>query len=124
MESEELDKLPEVLNSETMQVDSSGINNKLMMALEGSDDILPSKISIMETDETSAKKTSSKEDDPPKFMAEKQMKLKKIAKLREKKDKKNLKRREALGNDLANNMESAFDTMNDEDYNFDQDFKT
>ncbi|XP_040563824.1 guanine nucleotide-binding protein-like 3 homolog [Lepeophtheirus salmonis] len=122
MESDELDRLPDVLNSDTMQIESSGIVNNVITIEDmemDSENILPNKISIMESE---AVKKSSVPDKNPKFINDGNLKLKKLNKIREKKEKKQKRRKDGIASDLAQGMESAFNTLTNEAYNFDEDF--
>ncbi|CAB4062500.1 NUG1 [Lepeophtheirus salmonis] len=122
MESDELDCLPDVLNSDTMQIESSGIVNNVITIEDmemDSENILPNKISIMESE---AVKKSSVPDKNPKFINDGNLKLKKLNKIREKKEKKQKRRKDGIASDLAQGMESAFNTLTNEAYNFDEDF--
>merc|ERR1712027_76043 len=88
---------------------------------ENDDSILPSKIGIQES---KAKKVEESEDekDEPLFKLEGNRRLQKHAKMQQKKMKKERRRADRLGNELTEQMDSAFSALTSQDYDFKTDF--
>ena len=62
--------------------------------------------------------------DLPKFKAEGLLNLKKAAKIREKKEKKDRARRDVVATELSDNLENAFESLGNSDkYDFEKDFE-
>ena len=68
-------------------------------------------------------KANGDKSDLPKFKAEGLLNLKKAAKLREKKEKKDRARRDVVATELSDNLENAFESLGNSDkYDFEKDF--
>ena len=69
-------------------------------------------------------KANGDKSDLPKFKAEGLLNLKKAAKLREKKEKKDRARRDIVATELSDNLENAFESLGNSDkYDFEKDFE-
>merc|ERR1719384_1860230 len=89
---------------------------------ENTENILPSSQRIEVINNSKAKKKQVKENDgdDPLFKLEGNIRMKKVAKLEQKKRKKNLRRADKLAAGLSDQMESAFSSIVEpEDYNVD-----
>merc|ERR1712083_309060 len=113
--------------SEIVQVASSEMIEKAMEEEdegENTENILPSSQRIEVINNSKAKKKQVKENDgdDPLFKLEGNIRMKKVAKLEQKKRKKNLRRADKLAAGLSDQMESAFSSIVEaEDYNVDND---
>merc|ERR1712203_268401 len=69
-------------------------------------------------------KANGDKSDLPKFKAEGLLNLKKAAKMREKKEKKERARRDIVATELSDNLENAFESLGNSDkYDFEKDFE-
>jgi len=69
-------------------------------------------------------KANGDKSDLPKFKAEGLLNLKKAAKMREKKEKKDRARRDVVATELSDNLENAFESLGNSDkYDFEKDFE-
>merc|ERR1711920_992992 len=69
-------------------------------------------------------KSNGDKSDLPKFKAEGLLNLKKAAKMREKKEKKDRARRDIVATELSDNLENAFESLGNSDkYDFEKDFE-
>jgi len=142
-QSEEMETLPSIKPSEIVQVASSEMIEKAMEVAEkvpeeeeqmeeeeedegeNTENILPSSQRIEVINNSKAKKKQVKENDgdDPLFKLEGNIRMKKVAKLEQKKRKKNLRRADKLAAGLSDQMESAFSSIVEaEDYNVDNDY--
>jgi len=131
----DLDTLPVVMPSESFQVESGSIHEKAAEMAEeemsedeteeeekeNDDSILPSKIGIQES-KTKKVEESEDEKDEPLFKLEGNRRLQKHAKVQQKKMKKERRRADRLGNELTEQMDSAFSALTSQDYDFKTDF--
>ena len=139
MDQEDLEDLPAVLPSETMNLEPSNIVEKMSQEddeddendenMEDSDDDqenigqLPKRMTMTVKD---AKTRAKAETDVPKFKAEGLVKMKKASKIREKKERKERRRRDKVATELSNDLENAFETLGkgeNDKYDFDKDFE-
>eukprot|EP00088_Acartia_fossae_P020329 TRINITY_DN2193_c0_g1_i11.p1 TRINITY_DN2193_c0_g1~~TRINITY_DN2193_c0_g1_i11.p1 ORF type:complete len:595 (+),score=223.18 TRINITY_DN2193_c0_g1_i11:47-1831(+) len=138
----EMDTLPVVMPSDAVQVESGAMHEKALDLGEQMDDqdsdledaeesdgekenaenILPDKVGIVQ--ESRKKKSDDGEaiEDDPLFKLEGNRRIKKAAKLQQKKIKKARKRADKLGDELTDKMDSAFSALTSEDYSFKTDF--
>jgi len=139
-QSMEIDSLPAVKQSDIVQVESGNIVEKAAATEEdemnedededeedeagdeNEENILPKTLEVVQTKKKTKK--SDKEDDESEalFKIEGNMRMKKAAKIMEKKRKKNAKRADKLAAGLSEQMESAFSALT-EDYDFAIDYK-
>merc|ERR1711992_356523 len=131
-QSEEMETLPSIKPSEIVQVASSEMIEKAMEVAEkvpdeeeqmeeeeeedegeNTENILPSSQRIEVINNSKAKKKQVKENDgdDPLFKLEGNIRMKKVAKLEQKKRKKNLRRADKLAAGLSDQMESAFSSI-------------
>merc|ERR1712200_166512 len=101
-----LDTLPVVMPSESFQVESGSIHEKAAEL----------------TEEMSEDETEEEEKEEPLFKLEGNRRLQKHAKMQQKKMKKERRRADRLGNELTEQMDSAFSALNSQDYDFKTDF--
>jgi len=135
MDQDDMSDLPAVLPSETMKIDTSGIlegiKQEESMDTESSDDDdeNENEENIGGLSKRTAMLVEAKKSkvgpDTPKFQAEGLAKMKKAAKIREKKEKKDRRRRDKVATELSNDLENALGALgsNNEKYEFDKDFE-
>jgi len=134
-QKDEMDTLPAVKPSDSIQVEAGSILEKAAEVDEemeddgdGSDDevqendenILPQRIDVAEN-KKSKKRIQQKEEEDALFKIEGNIRMKKAAKLLQKKNKKNAKRADKLAAGLSDQMEAAFSSIT-EDYDFGTDY--
>lgn len=93
--------------------------------LEDSENILPQRIEVIKKTKRKKEDAAQAAGEDPLFKLEGNLKMKKMAKLQQKKIKKNAKRSDKLAAGLSDQMESAFASLvddEDEDYSFATDF--
>jgi len=143
-QTEEMDTLPAIRPSDIVQVESGSVVRKAAeedeaemeddeedddeedvdKAVENAENILPQRIEVL-AKKTKKEKKGGEDYDPkedPLFKIEGNMRMKKAMKLEQKKIKKNRKRADKLAAGLSEQMESAFSSLVEEDYNVDKDF--
>jgi len=131
----DLDTLPVLMPSDSVQVESGLIHEKAAEMTEemseddteeeekeNDDSILPSQIGIQQSKAKKVTEDSEDEKDDPLFKLEGNQRLQKHAKMQQKKMKKNRKRADRLGNELTEQMDSAFSALTSQDYDFKSDF--
>ena len=130
MEAEDIDSLPDILPSQTMLLQTSGIVEQRMKdhldptTIDdedsvneglGKENLLCKRISIgLNGKSIQPHKKETKDIDnkaSPRFKAEGLLRLKKAGKLREKKERKDRRRRDKVAADLSHGMEAAFETL-------------
>jgi len=134
-QSMDIDALPSVKPNEIVQVESGAIVEKAAEETEEMEDdededdqgdeneenILPATVDVVQTTKKS-KKSDKENNDEALFQIEGNIRMKKAAKIMEKKRKKNAKRADKLAAGLSDQMEAAFSAIT-EDYDFDTDYK-
>jgi len=138
-QSEEMDTLPNVKPSDIVQVETGGILDKAADLAEKMEDdnddedvseddvendenLLPQGLDVVQEKRTKSKKEKKESDDTDAiFKIEGNIRMKKAAKLQQKKNKKNARRADKLAAGLSDQMEAAFSSMT-EDYDFATDF--
>jgi len=131
----DLDTLPVLMPSDSVQVESGLIHEKAAEMTEemseddteeeekeNDDSILPSQIGIQQGKPKKVTEDGEDEKDDPLFKLEGNQRLQKHAKMQQKKMKKNRKRADRLGNELTEQMDSAFSALTSQDYDFKSDF--
>jgi len=131
----DLDTLPVLMPSDSVQVESGLIHEKAAEMTEemseddteeeekeNDDSILPSQIGIQQGKAKKITEDGEDEKDDPLFKLEGNQRLQKHAKMQQKKMKKNRKRADRLGNELTEQMDSAFSALTSQDYDFKSDF--
>ena len=133
----ELTDITEPNPSETMAIESSGMISNIHhdeednMSETDDDEMAENEENIGQLSKRLAfnakTKAKSNDDDSnmPKFKAEGLNKMKKAAKIREKKEKKDRRRRDKVATELSNDLDHAFEALGktpSEKYDFDQDY--
>lgn len=139
-QAEDMDTLPVVRPSEVVMVETGKMAETAVdeeeesmeeqeetgASEEDTENILPQGIEIQANQRGTAKKDKKEKEqvkDDPLFKLEGNLKLKKVAKIQQKKAKKEARRADKLATGLSDQMESAFSGLSSQDYSFDADFK-
>jgi len=137
-QSKEISSLPKLRPSDVVQVTSSNMTEKAAEATEDMEDdedeeeefdegkenesIMPQRIEVL-GNKKEKKTAEEKEGSDPLFKLQGNIRMKKQQKLEQKKMKKNAKRSDKLAAGLSDQMENAFASIVEEDYDVDRDFE-